>query len=191
MLPMSSTELSQKDKQTLLKTARHTIQYGLTYKKPPSLELDKYTPELQAIGASFVTLKEANKLRGCIGTLTAYQPLIQDVAEHAYAAAFKDPRFTPINPLEEPLLHISISILSPAKAMQFESEQDLLAQLKPGKDGLILEYKKQKSTFLPAVWQQLTGAREFLHHLKQKAGLSANFWHAEIKISRYHCENID
>jgi len=188
---MPSTKLSLKDKQTLLKIARHAIQYGLTYQKAPLLELQKYTDELQVQGASFVTLKESNQLRGCIGTLEAYQPLIQDVAEHAYAAAFKDPRFSPVNHIEEPLIHISISILSSAEELDFDSEQALLNQLEVGRDGLILRYKNHKSTFLPAVWEQLGQPSEFLNHLKIKAGLTADFWSDEINLSRYQCEIIE
>jgi len=191
MQPMPSTKLTLKDKKTLLDTARHAIQYGLTYHKPPLLELTEYSERLQIAGATFVTLKESDQLRGCIGTLSAYQPLIQDVAEHAYAAAFNDPRFPPVNRIEEPLIHISISLLSPPQAMSFRSEADLLAQLKPEEDGLIFEYQKNKSTFLPSVWEQLPEPANFLRQLKLKAGLSADFWDEEIKISRYHCDLID
>lgn len=188
---MPSSKLTLKDKKTLLTTARHAIQYGLTYAKSPKLELEKYTPVLLEKGASFVTLTESNQLRGCIGTLEAYQPLIQDVADHAYAAAFKDPRFPPVKHIEEPLLHISISILSPAVPIDFNSEQDLISQLIPGEDGLILEYQNNKGTFLPSVWQQLKSPQTFLNHLKAKAGLNEDFWDEEIKVSRYTCVSID
>jgi len=188
---MPSTKLSLKDKKSLLTTARHAIQYGLAYQKAPHMELDKYTPELQAIGASFVTLKESNQLRGCIGTLEAKLPLIQDVAEHAFAAAFNDPRFPPVTHIEEPVIHISISILSQAHPMTFNSEQGLLAQLQVGKDGLIFQYKNHNSTFLPSVWDQIQTPAEFLNHLKVKAGLTQDFWSDEIKISRYYCDHID
>ncbi len=188
---MPSTKLTLKDKKTLLDTARHAIQYGLIYHTAPKMELAKYSSNLQALGASFVTLKENNQLRGCIGSLTAYQALIQDVAEHAFLAAFNDHRFPPVNHLEEPLIHISISILSPSKPIIFTSQQDLISKLNPGSDGLILEYKEYKGTFLPSVWQQLPTAKEFLNQLKIKAGLSENFWSDEMKISRYYCDVID
>jgi AmmeMemoRadiSam system protein A len=192
---MPSTEkkfkLGPKDWQTLLITARHAIKYGLTYKKAPKMELKKYSSTLQQPGASFVTLKESNVLRGCIGSLEAHQPLIQDVAEHAFAAAFKDPRFAPVNHIEEPVIHISISVLSPVEAMHFDSQNDLVSQIEAGKDGLILEYLHHKGTFLPSVWEQLPDKQEFLNHLKQKAGLSADFWSNEIKVSRYFTQTID
>ncbi|TQV76707.1 AmmeMemoRadiSam system protein A [Aliikangiella marina] len=188
---MPFTKLTQKDKQIILQTARHAIQYGLTYSKAPILELNSYSETLQQIGACFVTLKETNQLRGCIGGLEAKQPLIQDVADHAFAAAFKDPRFPKVNPIEEPMIHISVSILMPAEAMTFSSEADCLNQLVPGEDGLVLRYNGFKATFLPTVWEQLPEPQSFINHLKKKAGLSESFWSDEIEISRYKTINID
>ena len=187
----SEFKLAPKDWQALLVTARHAIKYGLTYKQAPHMELEKYSETLQKHGASFVTLKESNVLRGCIGALEAHQPLVQDVADHAFAAAFKDPRFAPINHIEEPVVHISISVLSEPHSMQIESEEDLLAQLEVGKDGLILEYQGRKGTFLPSVWEQLPDKQVFLNHLKEKAGLAADFWDSKIKIKRYFTQTID
>ncbi len=186
-----NSKLAPKDWQTLLNAARHAIKYGLTYKKAPLMELEKYSNRLQQPGASFVTLKESNVLRGCIGSLEAHQPLIQDVAEHAFAAAFRDPRFAPINHIEEPVVHISISVLSPSEAISFDSESDLLSQIEAGSDGLTLEYQNKKGTYLPSVWQQLPDKQEFLNHLKQKAGLPVDFWSDDIKISRYFTQTID
>lgn len=188
---MPSINLTLKDRKILLETARHAIQYGLIYHKPPILELEKYSVRLQENGASFVTLKESNQLRGCIGTLEVYQPLIQDVADHAFSAAFKDHRFSPVNAIEEPLMHISISILSSASEMTFNSEKDLLQQLRVGVDGLILNYQNATATFLPVVWEQLKTPELFLAQLKIKAGLKRDFWHSDIKFSRYTCEHID
>lgn len=184
-------KLSPKDWRTLLDTARHAIKYGLTYKHAPALVLETYSEALQQPGASFVTLKESNVLRGCIGSLEAHQPLIQDVADHAFAAAFKDPRFASINHIEEPVIHISISVLSPAEVMSFKSESDLLSQIEPEKDGLIMEYQQHKGTFLPSVWEQLPDKQEFLNQLKLKAGLLADFWDDEIKVSRYRVQSIE
>ncbi|WP_196137555.1 AmmeMemoRadiSam system protein A [Aliikangiella sp. G2MR2-5] len=188
---MPSTKLTLKDKQNILQVAHHAIQYGLTYKEPPVLELEKYSDNLKAQGASFVTLKEGNQLRGCIGTLEPYQPLIQDVAEHAYAAAFNDPRFPPVNSIEEPLLHISVSILSPPSEIEFASEADLLSQINPNVDGLILKFNGHKGTFLPSVWKDLPEKEIFLAHLKQKAGLDQGFWHENIRVFRYTTDVID
>jgi uncharacterized protein len=188
---MPSSNLTLKDKQTILKTARHAIQYGLLYHKAPHLELEKYSPQLQTFRATFVTLNESDQLRGCIGSLKAYQPLIQDVAEHAYAAAFKDPRFSPVNHIEEPLIHISISILSEPVEIKFDSEEDLLAKVVPNQDGLILRYNSNNGTFLPSVWKQIQEPKAFINQLKLKAGLSQEFWHSDIKVLRYSCDTID
>jgi len=184
-------KVSPKDWKALLEVARHAIRYGLSYHCPPKLDLEKYSSHLLQVGASFVTLKESNVLRGCIGALEAVDPLVQDVANHSFAAAFKDPRFPPINHIEEPVVHISISVLSQAVEMAYESEQEVIGQLERGKDGLILQYKHQRATFLPSVWQQLPDKHEFLNHLKQKANLPLDFWSDEIKISRYHTQTID
>lgn len=191
MQPMPSVKLTNKDKQVILRTARHAIQYGLTYRKTPHLELNSYSEALQQPGASFVTLKETNKLRGCIGTLFPHQALIQDIAEHAFAAAFEDPRFAPVNSIEEPIIHISVSILSKPEQMSFDSEKSLLDQLNPGKDGLILEYDGHKATYLPSVWEQLPTPEQFLKQLKLKAGLAQDFWNDKLKISRYTASTID
>ncbi|WP_168204197.1 AmmeMemoRadiSam system protein A [Aliikangiella coralliicola] len=188
---MPSTKLTLKDKQVILSTARHAIQYGLTYKEVPILELGNYSSRLQQNTATFVTLKETNKLRGCVGTLTPYQPLIQDVAEHAFAAAFRDNRFPPVNHIEEPMLHISVSVLSPKEMMVVKDEKDLISQLEAGKDGIILQYQNHNATFLPAVWESLKDPKTFIKELKLKAGLAENFWSNEMKLSRYTTITID
>jgi hypothetical protein len=132
-----------------------------------------------------VTLHENGELRGCIGALQAYQPLAADVAEHAHAAAFNDPRFPPVAEPELALLHISISVLGAPEPMQFESEQDLLRQLRPGEDGLILQDGPNRGTFLPSVWGSLPDRNDFWRHLKAKAGLPPGHWSDTLKVSRY------
>ena len=117
--------------------------------------------------------------------MQAYQPLIKDVAEHAYAAAFNDPRFSSVTAAEAPQLELHISILTPSEAIDFSSESDLLSQIQPGIDGLILESGYHRGTFLPAVWESLPEPEQFLRHLKQKAGLPASYWSDDIKVSRY------
>ena len=182
---MSFIELSQQEKQTLLDIARQSIQQGIDTGEPLAIDASQYSDSLQQTAATFITLNINQQLRGCIGTLEAYQPLVNDVAEHAYAAAFKDPRFTPLSASEAPQLDIHISILTPAEAMSFSSQQDLIEQLRPGEDGLILESGYNRGTFLPSVWESLPSPRDFLHHLKLKAGLPGDFWSDDIKISRY------
>ena len=117
--------------------------------------------------------------------MQAHQPLINDIAEHAYAAAFQDPRFPPVTTGEVAELDIEISVLTKPIAMAFTSEEDLLNQIRPGVDGLILEYGFNRGTFLPSVWEQLPDVHSFFQQLKGKAGLPANWWNNDVKVSRY------
>lgn len=185
MALMQFTEINDEEKSTLLDTARKSIAYGLQHQRALPVDTKNYSALLQANGASFVTLNLNQQLRGCIGTLEAYQPLINDVSEHAYAAAFQDPRFSAVTETEAEQLEIHISILTPGKEMNFTSEENLLEQLRPGVDGIILQDGFHKATFLPSVWEQLTQPADFLNHLKVKAGLSKNHWSDNLKISRY------
>lgn len=140
---------------------------------------------LQASGASFVTLTQDGELRGCIGSLQAHRPLLQDVQANALAAAFQDPRFPPLQLAELNRTQVEVSLLSPSEAIVFESEQDALAQLRPHIDGVIFEFGYYRSTFLPQVWEQLPDPESFMAHLKHKAGLSLDFWAANVKLARY------
>lgn len=187
---MSFTEPGREDRQTLLDIARQSIKHGLKKGTPLAVDPTQYSETLQTKAATFVTLHIHGELRGCIGTLEAYQPLITDVAQHAFDAAFKDPRFPPLGESEEPLLDIHISILTPAEPLEFSSQQDLLRQLNPGEDGLILEADHHRGTFLPAVWESLPRPEDFLHHLKLKAGLPGSYWGDDMKVSRYRTVSI-
>lgn len=189
MVLMSSTEwLSRQDRVTLLDVARASIRRGLEHGQALAVTPDEYPQALRSLRATFVTLEIDHRLRGCIGTLAARQPLVQDVAEHAYAAAFDDPRFPELTGREFPQLAVSISVLSPAEPLNFDSENDLLAQLRPGVDGLILQFRSHRATFLPAVWENLPDPYVFLAQLKQKAGLPLNFWSPELTAERYTTE---
>lgn len=169
----------------LLKVAHTSIQSELAQQQPLIVNLARYPDILQSPAASFVTLRIQGELRGCIGTLEARQPLVQDVAQNAFNAAFRDPRFAPVNAQEYSLLEIHISVLSPATAMNFRSEADLLSQLRPGIDGLILSENGRRSTFLPAVWGSLPEAADFFRKLKLKAGLPEDYWSPTLRIERY------
>jgi hypothetical protein len=136
-------------------------------------------------GATFVTLTQHGELRGCIGTLIAERPLREDVESNARAAAFRDPRFTPVTRGEFSTVSVEVSLLSALEPIAFESETHLLGQLRPGVDGLLIEHGWQRGTFLPQVWQQLPEPKSFLAHLKHKAGLPADFWARDLKVSRY------
>ncbi len=185
---MELMSLNESQKNTLLKLARDSIAHGLKTSKPLNVRLDDYPAELTVERATFVTLERNGELRGCIGMLEAVRPLVQDVAENAFAAAFRDPRFPPLEQSELAGLDIHISILSPAAAMHFDSEQDLITQLTPGVDGLIIQEGYRRGTFLPSVWEQLPDPGLFLRHLKQKAGLPPDYWSDTLKIYRYTTE---
>lgn len=140
---------------------------------------------LHESGASFVTLMQGEMLRGCIGTLKPYRPLLNDVQSNAQAAAFRDSRFLPLAEPELEHTLIEISLLSPMQLIVFTDEQDALAQLQPGIDGVVFEFGHYRSTFLPQVWDQLTNPTLFMEHLKNKAGLNQKFWNNEVKLFRY------
>ncbi len=143
---------------------------------------------LRKPGASFVTLTQHGQLRGCIGSLTAYRPLVRDVVDNALAAAFRDPRFPPLLLTELATTRVEVSLLSPQQVMQFRDEADALVQLHPGVDGVVLECGDHRSTFLPQVWEQLPQPKRFLGQLKLKAGLPQSFWSPEVRLHRYTVE---
>ena len=191
---MSSTEgpgpatLGAAERRTLLALARSSIRHGLRRHQPEPVDPLDYPPALREPRAAFVTLTRRGQLRGCIGHLEACQPLVQDVAENAYSAAFRDPRFPPIGDEELADLEVHISVLSPPEPIAASSEAELLERVRPGVDGLILEDKGHRGTFLPAVWESLPQPAQFLAHLKQKAGLPPDYWSDSVRISRYTAE---
>ena len=168
--------------QVLIPIARAAISsaFGKSYS-----ETAEDFPWLHEKGASFVTLTQNQKLRGCIGTLEAHRPLLIDVKANAQAAAFRDPRFSPLTEKELGHTKIEISLLSAMQAIKFSGERDALAQLLPGIDGIVFEFGRYRSTFLPQVWEQLPDADVFMAHLKHKAGLQPEFWDDEVKLYRY------
>lgn len=145
---------------------------------------------LKAPGACFVTLKKNGALRGCIGSAQAWRPLVDDVTENAAKAAFSDPRFPPVTPEEIEGLQLSVSVLTPPVPMRFMNEADLLAQLRPHVDGLIIEDAGKRALFLPSVWEQLPDAAHFLAHLKHKAGMPVDHWSPHFKASRFQAVEV-
>ncbi len=176
-------------KQQLLQLAGESIKKGLCGETLAVLATD-YPEPLRVSRATFVTLHVEQKLRGCVGTLEARQPLVEDVVSNAYSAAFRDMRFSALTWTEYERLEIHISILSLPEPMQFSSEEDLLVQLRPQVDGLIIEEGFSRGTFLPSVWEQVPTPREFLRHLKRKAGLPPDYWSSRIRVRRYTTESI-
>jgi len=136
-------------------------------------------------GATFVTLRQAGDLRGCIGSLEPTRPLGVDVRENAQAAAFRDPRFPPLALEEFPSTGIEVSLLSAPQRIDVRDEDDLISRLQPGVDGVILEHAGRRVTFLPQVWESFAAPREFIAALKRKAGWSPSFWSPGMNVSRY------
>ncbi len=176
-------------RQRMLQVAREAILAPLTGTSNYEVNLQRYPAALQAERASFVTLNIDSRLRGCIGSLLAHQPLIADIASNAQSAAFKDPRFRPLNLEEYHRLEIHISVLTVPERLDVESRAELLEQLHPGVDGLILEENGKRATYLPSVWEQLPDPESFISELRRKAGLPAHTWDDTI-VQRYRTEEF-
>jgi len=177
----SGGALPQDAGQVLLALARSAIaaELGMTH------AVREDFPWLRQQGASFITIMQGERLRGCIGTLRPHRALADDVKANAVAAAFRDPRFEPLTAEELVAVALEISVLSALEPMAFLDEGDVLRQLRVGVDGIVFEYGHHTSTFLPQVWENLREPAEFLAHLKYKAGLPPDFWDREVKLSRY------
>ena len=174
--------------QILLDLARKAI--ASKFESAPAALTVPNLPELMAEGASFVTLRIKGELRGCIGSATAWRGLAQDVAENAQRAAFADPRFPPLSIDEWPRVRLSLSLLSAPVAFPVKDRADLLAQLRPHVDGLVIEEGERRALFLPAVWEQLPNAEDFLGHLLQKAGFPPDYWSPGLRLWRFAAEEF-
>ena len=190
MLSPDSPTFPESQRNDLLLVAAHSIDHGLDVGAPLEPVVAEYPAQVQATRATFVTLKRDGALRGCIGSSNAARPLVADVAFNAFGAAFRDPRFPPLTAPERAGLGISISVLSEREQMEFASEEDLVQQLRPGIDGLLIESDQNRGTLLPSVWATLPEAATFLLQLKRKAGLADDFWSDSIRISRYTAESF-
>lgn len=171
----------QQQAKVLLSIARASIGHALGL----DIKAAENAPWLREQVATFVTLHLQGQLRGCIGTLQARRSLLEDVKANAVAAALRDPRFEPLTAQELEDTQIEVSLLSAMQPLRFSSEADALSQLRPGVDGMVLEYGSLHSTFLPQVWEQLPKVEQFMAHLKQKVGLPADFWSSELRLKRY------
>ncbi|HET7833641.1 MAG TPA: AmmeMemoRadiSam system protein B [Gallionella sp.] len=167
---------------TLVELARNSIAEQFGTKRSATSQADW----LQQPGATFVTLTLDGELRGCIGSLQPHRPLAEDVYHNAAAAAFHDPRFPPLTAEEFADVQVEVSLLTEPQPLGFADEADALAQLCPGVDGIVFEYGRYRSTFLPQVWEHFPKPRDFLAMLKRKAGLPDNFWADGVRLQRYH-----
>jgi len=178
-------ELTENEKTLLLQIARATVHAYLSNGTRYEVNPSTLTENLKQNGACFVTLTKNGALRGCIGSLLAYQPLYKDVQNHALEAAIEDYRFNPVNIRELPGLVIEISILTPPAKVEYTNPQELKSKLRPGVDGVTISFGHDRATFLPQVWEELPTHEEFLGHLCRKMGYPITFWkdeHLEVEI---------
>lgn len=178
-------QLTPEEKKTLLRLAREALETGVRGAPLPPLDKPSLTPILRAEGASFVTLTVHGNLRGCIGALEPYQPLAEDVREHAVAAALEDYRFPTVQESELAGIEIEVSRLTVPVPLEYTDADDLLAKLHPGMDGVLLRDGFRRATFLPQVWQKITDPAEFLANLCYKMGTAPDTWrrkHLEVLI---------
>jgi len=180
--------LTPEQGELLLSIARALITKQLGIFAPLAKTSDH--PWLNEPAATFVTLKMDGELRGCIGSLRARLTLMNDLQTNAIGAAFQDPRFPPLEKEELENIRIEISILSDPEPMIFLDEADSLSKLVPSIDGIIFECGSHRSTFLPQVWEQLPTPRMFMAHLKQKAGVTADFWSNDVMLYRYRVQKF-
>jgi hypothetical protein len=173
----------------LLARARNSIARRLGLPAAP----EPHHPEVHELGATFVTLTDARgRLRGCIGRLEAIDTLDADVRHNAENAAFRDPRFAPVSLDEWQALHLEVSVLTPAEPLPAApTEAHALRSIEPGVHGVIFEWRGHRATFLPQVWEQLPEPVEFMSALKRKAGLKPDFWHADVRLSRYRVTKFE
>jgi AmmeMemoRadiSam system protein A len=175
----------------LISIARHALEVAIPNSPARQVDLDSLPREYAEPRACFVTLRLAGELRGCIGNVEARRPLAIEVAEHARSAGFRDPRFPPLDGSEFSQIRIEVSVLSRLESFSVSSRSDLLRQLRPGVDGLVIEEGHARGVFLPSVWDQLPNANTFVSHLMQKAGLAEDHWSERISFSRFTSESYE
>ncbi|MCG3200437.1 MAG: hypothetical protein NFCOHLIN_00290 [Gammaproteobacteria bacterium] len=192
MAHMRSTrpEFADAERGLLLRIARDSIAGGLGGGDPLGLTLEDLPQALRSLRATFVTICLGDRLRGCIGSLEAHRAIAEDVAENAFASAFRDPRFSPLTGPEMTEVRVQVSVLQPCSPIAFRGEEDLLRQLRAGEDGLILQCGTRRATFLPSVWDALPEPREFLAALKRKAGMRPEDDIEICQFSRYRTESF-
>lgn len=185
MQPSPCVELDAGRQTRLLGLARRSIESGLESRRAMRVDLADLDEKLRSPAAVFVTLTQAGALRGCVGSLQARVPLAQAVADSAFNAAFGDRRFEPLDAAELATVRLEISVLSPLEQIAAESRQALVEQLRPGIDGLLIEDRGRRATFLPKVWEKMSSTDDFLDQLLLKAGLDADHWSRNLRLQRY------
>lgn len=179
------------ERQILIRIAREAIENAVRGRAQLPLDFQAFPPALAENGASFVTLTLQGDLRGCIGTLEAYQSLAEDVREHAIAAALEDPRFSPLREEELSKVHIEISRLTAPKLLEYETNEELPAKLRPHVDGVVIRHGSRRATFLPQVWEKIPAPEDFLSQLCYKMGAKMNLWReTKLLVFTYQVEEF-
>ncbi len=173
---MGADFLNPKECDLLLELARQALEFSVRAEPLPELNLEEFSLKLKKDGATFVTLTKGGQLRGCIGTLEPYRPLVEDVRQHAIAAAFKDYRFPDVTSSELDDIQIEISCLSESVQMLYDSPDELKEILRPGVDGVVFRGGSRRATFLPQVWEKLPDVENFLNQLSMKMGGPPDLW---------------
>jgi MEMO1 family protein len=187
----ASARLAEADRERLLSACMAALGLAAqTGGKPPAPSLNPGSPVLSPWRATFVTLTENERLRGCIGSLKPHRPLIDDALANTTQAAFADPRFAPLEPSELAALRLDVSILSHPRPIPAGSESELVGALEPDRDGLILTAGKRRALFLPSVWRHTFDAREFVRRLIAKAGFDSNRWPERLEAKRFRVESF-
>ena len=182
----SCTDINPAEGRQLLDIARRSIDAGLDGARMPSLDAEGRQGALATQRGSFVTLTRNGELRGCMGVIESPRPLAQNTADCAFSAAFRDRRFNPLTSAEAGQICIEVSVLSEMEPFVVRDREDLLQQLQPAVDGLLMEDGRYRSIFLPQVWEKLDSVQAFLEHLLSKAGLPGDYWSGTIRFSRFH-----
>ena len=183
--------ISPEEKKILLNTARQAISEAFKEEIPSQADSGELPEALLEPGACFITLTKEGQLRGCVGSIQATQPLIQDVKDRAVAAAFGDPRFPPLEPEELDLVQIEVSTLTQPIPLNYEDPGELPAKLRPGIDGVILIDGFRRATFLPQVWEKLPDPDLFLSRLCLKMGLPGDTWRLKkMDVEIYQVEKF-
>lgn len=186
-----STMLEASERCRLVHLARRSIGSGSDSCSPRPLPQEDWPAALLSLRATFVTLKVAGELRGCCGNVEPKRPLAEDVWHNAWVSAYADPRFWPVSAVEITSLEITVSVLTPLEPIAARNDDELLAALEPGVDGLVLRCNNSGATFLPAVWDSVPNSREFLAQLKAKAGWPPGYWPPGMTALRYRTQTFE
>jgi len=187
----AETALPEQTQKIILQLARDALRVAAERGHLPSITLNDLPSVLQQTGASFVTLKKNDDLRGCIGALEAKLPLAEDIRQHTVAAALYDYRFPVVEANEVEDISIEVSILTEPKQLAYKDPEELLRLLRPLVDGVIITDGTRRATFLPQVWERIPSPSLFLAMLCEKASLPPNAWETQdLQVFIYQVETI-